>query len=220
MISHKSWHPGGRSAFTLIEISVTIAVLVILLVGGVSLMSGTGGSARKSGADMLAGMIEQARTTAITSRSYVVLAIAEPSDFSSGENRCRVGLFKVKTDQWPEKTSEPVLGVLMNRWRMLENGIVLIGGEQDDLQNPLDGPQLTITYGSDANSRTVEVHAMVFNPRGGLHYPSGSHPIALRIAEGGYRNGMAALNRRADTQAISENRIKIGRVSARPYRID
>ena len=202
---------------------MVIAVIVILLVAGVSLIGGTGASARKAGADMLTGMIEQARTAAITSRSYVVLAIAEPGDLPAGDSRCRIGLFKVKPDQWPQNATDPVPAVLMSRWRILENGVVLIGGEVDGLQNPLDGetqPQLTITYGAAANTRTVKVHSIAFNPRGGLHHPAGSNPIVMRIAEGGYRNGTATPNRRGDSQAISENRLKIGRVTARPYRID
>ena len=67
----------------------------------------------------------------------------------------------------------------------------------------------------------MKVHAIAFNSRGGLHYPAGSTPIAMRIAEGGYRDGKAtAKQARASTEAITENRLKIGRVTARPYRID
>ena len=135
VISPERWQPGGgRRAFTLIEIVVVIAVLVILMVAGVSLIGGTGNAARKTAADTLTGMIEQARTAAITSRSYVVLAVAEPGDLPAGDSRCRIGLFKVKSEQWPENISDPVPAVLMSRWRMLENGIVLIGGEVDGLQ--------------------------------------------------------------------------------------
>jgi prepilin-type N-terminal cleavage/methylation domain-containing protein len=224
VISADRWPPGGgRRAFTLIEISLAIAVLVILLVAGGSLIGGTGASARKAGADMLTGMIEQARTMAISSRSYVVLAVAEPGDLPAGDTRCRIGLFKVNPGQWPENAADPVPAVMMSRWRMLENGVVLIGGAVDGMQNPLDDatqPQLAITCGAAANPRTVVAHAIAFNPRGGLHHPAGSNPIIMRIAEGGYHNGIATPNRRDDTQAIRENRLKIGRVTARPYRID
>lgn len=219
VISPQPWLPGGgRRAFTLTEIVVVIAVTVILLVAGVGLLGGTGSQARRSGADMLAGMIEQARTAAITTRSYVVLAVAEPGDLPTGDERCRLGLFKVET--WPENSSEPVNGVLMSRWRILENGVALIGGEVDGLENPLSERELAITYGTGAKVRTVSVHALAFNSRGGLHHPAGSTPVAMRIAEGGYRGGKATPNRRGDSQAISENRLKIGRVTARPYRID
>ena len=59
---------------------VVIAVLVMLMTAGVIFFSGTGSQSRKAGTDMLTAMIEQARTKAITSRSFVVLAVAEPGD--------------------------------------------------------------------------------------------------------------------------------------------
>ena len=74
----------GKAAFSLIEMVAVIAILVILMTAGVSLMNGTGSQSRKAGTDMLGGMIEQARTTAITSRSHVVLAVAEPGDLPGG----------------------------------------------------------------------------------------------------------------------------------------
>lgn len=198
--------------------TTVIAVLIILMTAGVSLMSGTGSQSRKAGTDMLAGMIEQARTTAITSRSFVVLAVAEPADFPAGEQRCRLGLFKVAA--WPANESDPVKGVLMSRWRNLETGIALIGGEVDGVENPLDGAELSITYGTETKPLTVKVHAIAFNSRGSLHYPAGSTPIAMRIAEGNYRSGKATAFKRGDSGVITENRLKIGRVTARPYRID
>jgi prepilin-type N-terminal cleavage/methylation domain-containing protein len=214
--SPQKWLPGSRArGFTLIEVLVTISIIVILLAAGVVLLGGTGPQARRSAADLLTGMIEQARTTAITTRFHVVLAVAEPADFPSGDGRCRVGLFKVSG--WTDDFSEPVAASSISRWRVLENNVVLIGGEvEDGLTNPLDGPKATLDYGKGR----VNAHVIVFNPRGGLQYPRVSRPIAMRIAEGAYRNGVATPNRRAGSGTISENLIRIGRVTARPYRID
>ena len=206
-----------KSAFSLIEMVAVVAVLAILLTAGVSLMRGTGAQARLAGTDMLAGMIEQARTSAITTRSYVILAVAEPGDLPAGDERCRLGLFKVET--WPDSTSEAVEAVLMTRWRTLENGIALIGGDNDGVPNPLNGPQLTLSYGAPKALR-VNVHCLVFNSRGGLHLPAGSVPVAFRIAEGSYRDGKATPYLSGGGTAVIENRLKIGRVIARPYRID
>jgi prepilin-type N-terminal cleavage/methylation domain-containing protein len=141
VISREKWRPDrGKPAFTLVEIVVVIAVLVILLVAGVGLLGGTGAQARRAGTDMLSGMIEQARTSAITTRSFVVLAVAEPGDLPAGDERCRIGLFKV--ENWPENDTDPLSAVLMSRWRTFENGVVLIGGDTGGLDNPLDQQKL------------------------------------------------------------------------------
>ena len=211
-----------KSGFTLVEMVTVIAILATLMTAGVGLLNGTGSQSRKAGTDMLTGLIEQARTKAITSRSHVVLAIAEPGDLPAGDERCRVGLFSVAVDQWPDLSTAPatsVKGVLLNRWQTLNTGIVLIGGEVDGIANPLDQPEITIAYGGSKNL-SVKVHAIAFNSRGGLHHPPGSTPIAVRIAEGAYRGGKASANQRGSQKTITENRLKIGRVTARPYRFD
>jgi hypothetical protein len=150
-----------------------------------------------------------------------VLAIAEPGDLPANDERCRIGLFKVDVE-WPDAsaTPSPLNCTLLSRWQTLNTGIVLIPGDVDKLPNPLDDKsELTITYGG-AKHLSVKVHVIAFSSRGGLHYPAGSTPIALRIAEGGYRGGTATPNKRGPQKSITENRLKIGRVTARPYRID
>jgi type II secretory pathway pseudopilin PulG len=208
-----------KAAFSLIEMVAVIAILIALMTAGVSLLNGNGTQSRKAATDQLTGMIEQAKSTAITSRSFVVLAIAEPGDLPSGDEKCRIGLFKV--EEWPEASeSAPTLkGVLLNRWQTLNTGIAIVGEKVDGITNPIDEPQVTIEYGGSKNLQVV-VHAIAFNARGGLHYPLGSTPIALRIAEGSYRNGKATPYRKGPAKTAAENRLKIGRVTARPYSID
>lgn len=210
--------PRQRSkAFTLIEVVTVIAVLVILLMAGISLLGGTGAQARRAATDLLAGMIEQARTTAITTRSDVILAIAEPGDLPGSDERGRLALFRVET--WPDSPTEPIKATLLNRWRTLETGVVLLGGEVGGLANPLDSAQRKIQFGPN-HSKEVEAHILVFHPRGGLRIPEGSTPVAMRVAEGGYRNGVASPNRRGDSATLAENQLRIGRVTARAYRSD
>jgi hypothetical protein len=202
----------------LIEMVAVIAILVALMTAGVSLLNGTGAQSRRTGTDMMAGLIEQARTKAITSRSYVILAIAEPGDLPSGDERCRIGLFAVEGSE-PPTSLDGANVVLLNRWQMLNTGVVLIPGSVDGVENPLDLPQLTLRYGG-AKNLGVTVHAIAFNPRGGLHYPLGSTPVAFRIAEGNYRGGKATPYQSGPRKSVAENRLKIGRVTARPYRLD
>ncbi len=201
--------------------AAVVATLGIIMLAGAGLMNGTGTQARKAGADLLVGMIEQARTAAITTRSCVVLAVAEPDVLTTPDDRCRLALFKTDLSPdaaWP--ASGAVKGVIMARWRTLENGVLLIGGPVDGADNILDGRKLTITYGTDSAPLTITAHAIAFGPRGGLQYPQGSSPVAVRIAEGARRGGKATPNIRGNSANISESRLKIGRVTARPYRID
>jgi prepilin-type N-terminal cleavage/methylation domain-containing protein len=210
--------PGCRArGFTLIEILVTITIIVILMAAGVSLLGGTGPQARRSATDILTGMIEQARTTAVTTRYPVVLAIVEPGDFPANDGKCRIGLFEVKSWPMPIDPKDDDKPRLIGRWRILENNVVLIGGQAESgLANPLDQPKVTLDYGK---KEPVNVYAIVFSPRGGLHpTTSGQEPIAIRVAEGAYRNGVAKPKKRGNV--IPENLIRIGRVTARPYRID
>jgi len=194
-----------------------VAVLGVLTAAGLGLLNGTGVQSRKAGVDLLAGMVEQARAAAITSRSHVVLAVVEHDDFPGGEPRCRLGLFRVEC--WPDPATAPLTGVLIGRWRALGTGVVLIGGEVDGMVNPMDGDILTLCHGTPGAS-PVKVRAIAFNAHGGLHYPAGSAPVAMRVAEGGYRRGKATPNRRGEAGVITETRLKIGRVNPRPYRID
>lgn len=205
----------AKAAFSLIEMVAVIAILVALMTAGVSLLNGTGSQSRRAGTDQLSGLIEQARTTAITSRSFVVLAIAEPGDLPSGDERCRLGLFKVD-EEWSDASTppSPLKCTLLSRWQTLHTGIVLI-------PDASTSKEITLAYGGTKNL-SVKVHAIAFNSHGGLHYPTGSTPITLRIAEGGYRGSpaIATPNKRGPDEKISESRLKIGRITARPYRID
>ncbi len=208
-----------KSAFSLIELLAVIAIFAILATAGVSLLHGTGTQSRKATSDLMINLVEQARTRAIISNSHVVLAIAEPADFPVSDGRFQVALFRV--DQWPDPATLPleINGKILNRWQSLDKGIVLIGGEVRGLANPLDQPKVTLTYG-EAKSRSVQVHLIAINSRGGLDWPLDANPVALRIAEGRYQYGIAIAYRRGEQKKIAENRLKIGRISARPYPID
>lgn len=193
-----------------------IAILMILTTAGVSLINGTGIQARKAATETVITLIEQARTRAITSKSYVALAIIDPVDLPNAEDRCRIGIFNIK--EWTT-TSTVLEGDLSNRWQALNRGVILVSGTVTGLGNPMDPPKIAIHYGG-AKNLTVMAHVIAFNARGGLHYPFGSTSIILRLAEGRYHNGTATPHRHGRAKAISENLVKIGRVIARPYRID
>jgi prepilin-type N-terminal cleavage/methylation domain-containing protein len=203
-----------RPAFSLLELVVVIAITSVLLVAGINIIGSTGPQSRRAATDTLSGLVEQARTLAITSRSTVVLAIAEPGDLPDPDRQCRIGLFKAL--DWPAN-STALEAEMVRRWDVLPTGVVLAGGEAEGLRNPLDLEPLTIRFGSGDQPQSGTFRAIAFNARGGLLWPEGSDPVILRVAEGTYRDGRAAPNVR-DGGVISENRLKIGRVVARPYR--
>jgi prepilin-type N-terminal cleavage/methylation domain-containing protein len=204
-------------AFTLIEMLTVIAIIAILMAIGADLLRGTAAYSRRTAADDLSGMIDRARASAIASRSIVVIAIAEPGALAANDSLCRIGLFNV--ERWPDSPNETIDGIRLGRWRTFKTGVVLLRGPVDGIDNPLDAPEITLSYGIH-KQRTVKVRAIAINSRGALHYPSGSSPVVLRVAEGNYRSGEPTPFPRGDGDDISENLIRIGRVIARPYRID
>lgn len=205
----------SASAFSLIEMAAVLAILAILMTAGISLIGGSGPRAREASVGKLAAMIERARTTAITRRCHVVLAIAAPGDLPGTDECCRLGLFQV--DAWPQSAADELRAKPMGRWQSLDSGAVLIGGEVDGLQNPLDAGRLDLTTGG---VQPLGVSALAFSPRGGLHHPPGSASVILRVAEGRYRDGQAIPRRREESGGFFESILKIGRVTARAHRLD
>lgn len=194
-----------------------MAVITILLAVGIKILGGTSSQARKTATDALTASIEQARSKAITSRSTVILALAEPGDLPTTDDRCRLGLFQVTN--WPDSATT-VDATLLQRWQSLPTGAIPYGGDFQGIRNPYDLPELTIRYTSAGKQQQIVVHAIAFTPRGGLQWPTGSDPLVMRIAEGGYRSGKAMPDLRGESKGVSENRLQIGRVVARPWRID
>jgi prepilin-type N-terminal cleavage/methylation domain-containing protein len=205
-----------RRGFSLIEMVVVLAILVVLM-GSATILSGGSEKARRAATDQVTGMIEQARNAAMVSRSTVMLVIAEPGSLPTNEDRCVVGLLRVEGD-WDPSGPGPVSGKLLGRWRPLETGVIFLGQTIGSLANPLDGPKLPIRY---TTSRTVEadVRGLAFNARGRLVHPVGSAPGVIRLAEGGYPKGVPTPMRRGPDQRISDTWLKIGRVTGRAYEI-
>ncbi len=136
----------------------------------------------------------------------------------AGDGKCWVALLRIDSES-PDLTlgDEELKCTLLGRWKSLPSGVVLLPGAVDGVPNPLDQSKLVIAYG---NSPAKRVHGFVIHARGGLAFPTGSAPVVLRIAEGGYRNGKAVPKTPAGRTAAIANCLKIGRVTARAYRND
>jgi len=194
-----------------------MAVIALLLTVGIHALGGTEGQARQVATTTVVGLLEQARTTAITSHCVVVLAVAEPGEHSSNDNRCRLGLFKIQ--KWP---TEPAAldGIPVSHWQSLPVGVVILPGSVSGLRNPLDEPAITIRYLEANQATSARIYLLAFSPRGSLLWPSGADPLALRIAEGAYRNGQPTPNTWGRSGGIAESHLQIGRITARPYQFD
>ena len=197
--------------------TAVMAVMALLLTLGVSGLRDTGAQARQVASERLISMMEQARGTAITSHCFVVLALAEPGELPSKDERSHLGLFKIK--EWP---ADPATldGTLLHRWLELPSGVVMLPGSVSGLHNPRDEAQTTIRYPAGKQVLQGRFHILAFTPRGTLHWPAGSDPLALRIAEGVYRNGQPFPNTRGGDRRVAENLVKIGRLTGRPYQFD
>ena len=196
---------------------VTISIMSVLLVSGVSMMGDSAAKSRRTTSDLLGAMIDQGRSSAITSHSQVLLAVAEPKDLPIDDHSCRLGLFKL-TD-FDAKTGR-AKGELLRRWDVVEGGAVLLGGEVDGFRNVMDGQEIELTYAARGKNFTIRVHGLVFTPRGGREWPIGSTPVVMRVAEGGYRGEARKATANKRQGVIAEDRFKIGRVIARPQRFD
>lgn len=196
---------------------VTMSIMSILVVSGVSMMGDNNSKSRRATSDLLGSMIDQGRSSAITSHSQVLLAVAEPKDLPIDDRSCRLGLFKL-TD-FDAKTGR-AKGELLRRWDVVEGGAVLLGGEVDGFRNVMDGQEIELTYAARGKNFTVRVHGLVFTPRGGREWPIGSTPVVMRVAEGGYRGDARKATPNQREGVIAEDRFKIGRVIARPQRFD
>jgi hypothetical protein len=194
-----------------------MGVVLLLMAGGVRVLTGSPAQARKTATDTLISWIEQARTCAITTRSIVVLAIAEPGDLAFNDARCHIGILKI--NEWPADP-DTLDGTLIQRWQSLPGGVVIIPGAVNGIRNPRDEPELTIRYRAGNQLVQGRFHILAFNRRGGLLWPGGADPLALRVAEGAYRNNQPSPNTRSTKPNIAENHMQIGRHIGRPYRTD
>lgn len=188
--------------------------MVIILVGalttiGLSTLTKTAASARKTATDQFSAAIEQARTAAITHRKHVILAVAAPRTGDSDQN-CRFGLFTV--DELPE-TGGQLDAEQLQRWTVLPDGVVFFDGKINEFRNLLDDNGIVLNWKDGQNQAMV--HALAFNPRGGLAWPTGSDPVAVKIGSGTYKDGKPI-----SAAGGGHSSLRIGRVVARSWMIE
>ena len=178
---------------------------------GVSLtvIGDTSAASLRTAGENLTWVVEQGRTSAITRRKEVALAVLEPGQGGFDDGVCRIGLFELVG----ESDSGVLRGRLLQRWLKLPGGIAFFGGDVNSLDNLMDEMPIRIEWKEGAES--AEVHALVFSARGGLSQPQGSESIVVKIGRGTYRNGTAV-----SFENGANRTIRIGRVVARPWILD
>lgn len=180
-----------------------------LLTIGMGIFGKTAASARRTAYDQFTATVEQARTAAITRRKPVILAIAPPVPGGADEYY-RIGLFE--TDEVP-KSGDAIDARQLQRWNILPGGVVFFGGKVENFDNPIDEELVDLSWKDGENE--ARVHILVFNPRGGLALPAGSEPVAINLGSGVIRDGQPF-----PTSDGGRNSLRIGRVVARPWRLD
>lgn len=195
--------------FSLVELLAVLVIIAVLVGAAVSMFGRSEAAMLRSGADQLLAAIEQARTSAITRRRPVALAILEPGRGGFDDSACRLGLFELED----EVVDGAASGRLVQRWRTLPEGVVFFGGAVEALDNVRDQPALSLRWkgGSEGDA----VPALVFNPRGGLAYPPGSESVVLTLGKGSYRNGEPLR-----TGERGRRTIRVGRVVGRAWNLD
>lgn len=204
-------NPADRrlSGFSLIELIAVITISVILLAVGVSLFRTNRAEAVQTATEQVSALIEQARTTAITRRQPVALALLQPGQADFVDESCRVGLFEL--EEWEE--GSPVAGRLLQRWTVLPTGVVFFGGELDGLANVFDQASIPLTWRDGENSG--EFAALVFSARGGLLAPAGSESVVISMRSGTFRDGTPV-----EIEGGGRRGIRVGRVVARAWNLD
>jgi prepilin-type N-terminal cleavage/methylation domain-containing protein len=201
--------PQHRRGFSLIEMLVVMVIVGALTTLGLTIFGKTAASARKTAMDQFTAAVEQARTAAITRRKPVILAIAPPLRGSTDQDT-RYGLFEV--DELPDDP-RTIDARQVQRWNLMPSGILFFGGEVDGLRNVLDESPSQIRWRDGQNQASV--HVLAFTPRGGLAWPTGSDPVVVKMGSGTLQDGQPVATREG-----GQSSLRIGRVVARPWRLD
>lgn len=203
-----------RPAFTLLELLVVMALLVLLAGLAQVSMSASPGDERRMACDQLIAMVERARTIAVVRRSTVVLGLDSPDGSGPRDAVGRVALFQIGS--WPCERDESLPAEMLTRWLPMGRGVVFHAGAVDGMVNPIDEEPCSLKLGPDGGD-CIKVKALVFDKSGRLVYPEGLLPAVLRLAEGHVVGGRLVAWERGASGVVAEDRVWVGRHSGRPH---
>lgn len=183
----------GRSAFSLIELLVVMAVVSLLLaIAAPSFVSLN--PARKTGIHELAGFLENARTEAIARRAPRIVAFADagfPGESGeSGALRAYALFEEEKGEDDVEENSTTPRFRRLSPWQTLPEGLVFArggdfevsGGEAfRTLHDRVGDRRFAMPTPSGEDGETRPLASLVFGPDGGIRSPGFADADALHL---------------------------------------
>ena len=212
---------GRRGGFTLVEIVVVMAIVVLLLaIAGVAFNPAGGAKARKAARGEVVSMLTRARSHAISSGNPTAMAVVGLRDGPNAMRGKALGLFEVRRDE-VAGTYEPVRQ--LRRWVSLSGRTLLLDGSAvraSDGQglNALDEePVLVVEVpsGEAAGMEEASVHVVVFEPTGAVSHPPGSGRIEFFIGEGKYGREGLVVTAKDDSGSATIDRVMLSRLTGR-----
>ena len=183
----------GRRAFTLIELTAAIALMLFLSTFAVFSLRGTGGAAALAvGGNRLVGLANQARQNSMTKNVLTALVLVTGQTTpSQGDYRAAALL------EYDAAEAKPVWKQI-SRWETLPTGVVIDNDPSGSTFlssniniSPATAPLPAKLPGKFRGSDIANYAARVFLPNGGLYNPSTS--ATIQLVEGFVNGGSVKL---------------------------
>lgn len=170
------------TAFSLIELLVVMAIVMILAGMAVYGLSDSTQNARRTSRELVRAHLQQARAHAIATRSQTALII--PARGSAKLGLRAMSLIEVEhiDGRYVPVKDEDAETVLLQRWEVLPQNFHFVTKSMIEADQPtvVDHEKtLTIQY----HNHEMECHMMVFTPQGQMIVPSSGAPIHIAIAQ-------------------------------------
>lgn len=208
--------PFARKGFSLIELSVVVAIIVIMAgMSAPALMSLSNQAGRKGAVNILLNTFEQARVVALSTGATTYVGFAD-STFPTKEFQYRAFIiFRERTEEDP---ANPPF-VALSKWMFLPKGISFksLGAQLLGDTGPNNKMTFQKTDGLPNLSTQTDLRLIGFNSSGQLAYPAGASSAQLKlfIYEGFYSASSANKDFSTNQKNLFFERISFRRFTGR-----